>query len=315
MTATLTWSDTTFPCMGTTARVLVLGGSDDLAALARVRLAWLEVRWSRFEESSELCRLNAAGGRPVVVSEETFTVVALAVAAWHATEGRFDPTVIDALEVAGYDRDFALVAAGAGGASPAPPRPAPPAPVAGPSPGAAGIELDPVVRSVCLPPGVRLDLGGIGKGHAADLTVAELIAAGAEGACVDLGGDVALAGTAPEPVGWRVGLDDTLGPGRPFRLGAGGVATSTRLRRAWMHDGVPEHHLVDPSSGEPAWTGLAAVTVLAGTAAWAEVLAKAAFVAGPVDGAALLAMHHVTGRFLHDDGRVEELPGLEPFLA
>jgi thiamine biosynthesis lipoprotein len=247
------------------------------------------------------------------VSAETFDVVALAVGAWHATGGRFDPTVIDALEAAGYDRDFAQVAAEAGA----------PATAAGPAPellvtppaGCAGIELDPMVRSVCLPPGVRLDLGGIGKGRAADVLAGELMDAGAEGVCVDLGGDVALQGTAPEPGGWRVDLDEALGPGRPFRLGAGGVATSTRLRRHWSRDGEARHHLVDPASGAPAWTGLAAVTVLAGSAAWAEVLAKTAFVAGPVDGAALLAEHHVTGRFLHDDARVEELPGLTPFLA
>jgi thiamine biosynthesis lipoprotein len=298
------WSDTTFPCMGTTARVLVRGGPPMLPDLAAARLATLEARWSRFVPTSELCRLNAAGGRPVVVSPETFTVVELAVAAWRATAGRFDPTVIDALEAAGYDRDFAAVA---GRDDRGPGREAAP-----PAPGCGGIELDPLVPAVRLPPGVRLDLGGIGKGRAADLVLAELFAAGAEGACLDLGGDVALGGTAPSGTAWTVDLDTALGA-RSFRLQAGGVATSTRLRRAWTRAGVAAHHLVDPAAGGPAWTGLAAVTVLAGSTAWAEILAKAAFVAGPFAGARLIEAHGATGVLVHDDGRVEELPGLAPY--
>ena len=77
---------------------------------------------------------------------------------------------------------------------------------------------------------------------------------------------------------------------------------------------MTQHHLVDPHEGGPAWSGLAAVTVLAQSAAGAEVLAKAAFVAGPVAGTELLDAHGVTGLFVHDDGHVDELPGLARFL-
>jgi thiamine biosynthesis lipoprotein len=93
------------------------------------------------------------------------------------------------------------------------------------------------------------------------------------------------------------------------------VATSTSLRRRWTRAGEPVHHLVDPATGAPARSGLAAVTVVAATTAWAEVLAKAAFVAGPAEGAARLRDAGVTGLLVHDDGRTEQLAGLRELVA
>ncbi len=309
------WSDTTFACMGSTARLLILGGPSALPDQARQRLHELEARWSRFIPGSELCRVNAAEGAPLVVSADTFAVIELAVAAWRSTRGRFDPTVLDALERAGYDRDFSQIAASRSdeivNASGQAPRV--------PTPGCGDIELDRLVSAIRLPRGVHLDLGGIGKGHAADVLTAELRDAGADGVCVNLGGDVRVAGVAPEAAGWQVDLDPALtrssGSARSFRLGGGAVATSTRLRRHWTRAGEPQHHLIDPDTGRPAWNDLATVTVLADRAAWAEMLAKSAFVAGPVGGAELLRAHHVTGLFVHDDGQVEELAGLDAYLA
>jgi thiamine biosynthesis lipoprotein len=298
------WSDTRRRAMGTAARVLVLGGSPDLPARAWARIEDLEARWSRFRPASELCRLNAAGGAPVVVSHETYYVVARAIGSWRDTRGWFDPTVLDALEHAGYDRDFAAVLS-----NPASPR----EPSGVDVPGCAGIELLPLLPAVQLPAGVRLDLGGIGKGTAADLVVDELLAAGAEAACVDLGGDVRVGGTGPDEGAWRIDLDPHLATDWSFRLGAGAVATSTRARRAWTRDGVPQHHLIDPRLGRPAASGLRSVTVVAAGAAAAEVLAKAVFVAGPEAGRALLAEQGVTGLLVADDGGVESLPGLEAF--
>lgn len=322
-----TWSDTTFACMGSSARLLVLGGPGDLPHHAQRRLEELEDRWSRFIPTSELCRLNAADGAPVIVSAETFAVIELAVAAWRATGGRFDPTVLDALEASGYDRDFAQLAASSRGQTPAPSGAALSPEDRSPSgdlersaaPGCDGIMLDRLVSAIRLPRGVHLDLGGIGKGHAADVLAAELLAAGADGVCVSLGGDVRVAGVPPEAAGWQVDLDPLLtastAPARSFRLAEGAVTTSTRRRRAWVSGGVVQHHLIDPETSRPAWNGLAAVTVLAASAGWAEMLAKSAFVAGPVAGAELLRAQHVTGLLVHDDGRVEELAGLEAFLT
>ena len=302
------WCDSSFRAMGTRARVLSLGGPPDLAGRARVMLARLEHRWSRFVSDSELCLLNAAAGSRVVVSDPTFELLTHAVESWTDTHGYFDPTVYDAIEGIGYDRDFAAVVTA---------DPTRPARLAGPTPGCAGIELDRIVRSVRLPEGVRLDLGGIGKGFAADCVAAQLLDDGAEGVCVDLGGDLYVAGRAPHADGWQVIGDDTVGAETigTIRLAAGGVATSTRLRRAWRIDGRNVHHLIDPRSGRPASTGLAAVTVIAGATWRAEVLAKAAFVAGVHEGPQLIIDAGATGLLVTDDDQVIELPGLADFRA
>jgi thiamine biosynthesis lipoprotein len=295
-----------FRAMGTDVEVIVVDGPDGAAAGAEARVEGLEARWSRFRPDSELSRLNQAAGTPAVVSLPTFRLVQRAVEAWSLTDHRFDPTVLPALEAAGYDRTFDDVP------SDGPDSPAPP----GPAPGCAGIRLDPVVRAVTLPAGTRLDLGGIGKGYAADLVADELRQEGAAGACVNLGGDLHVSGLPPEGApAWVVAVEDPAGGDGlgNLTLAAGGVATSTRLRRAWRRAGRVWHHLLDPATGRPAFEGLASVTVLAAETWWAEVLAKAAFLAGPDAGAALLARHGVTGLLVGDDGTVSELPGLGAF--
>jgi thiamine biosynthesis lipoprotein len=89
------------------------------------------------------------------------------------------------------------------------------------------------------------------------------------------------------------------------------VATSSRLVRAWRRGADAYHHLIDPVSGLPSASGLAAVTVVAGCAWWAEVLATASLVAGPAEGARLLEAHGVTGMLVDDHGGVRALPGLQ----
>src|SRR4051812_16428421 len=160
-----------FQAMGTDVEVLALGADRDamaeLGALAADALEAREARWSRFRPSSELCRLNDAGGAPVVVSTDTFALIARAVDAWRTTAGRYDPTVLAALEAAGYDRDFDAVARSGAAA----------VDDGADVPGCAGVELDDLVSAVRLPADVTLDLGGIGKGFAADEVSAELLGA------------------------------------------------------------------------------------------------------------------------------------------
>lgn len=307
--ATTAWvTETHFRAMGSDAHLVLVDADPRLLEDAREHLELLEARWSRFRASSELSALNARPGRPVVVSEDTCALIARAVGAWHATRGRFDPTILPALRVAGCDRDFATVVVDDDGAIATAPR----APM--PALGCAGIVVDAPARAVTLPDGVTLDLGGIGMGYAADLLAASLLRAGARGACVNLGGDLRVAGKPPEGDAWTVEVDD------PFRRGtgsidvvSGAVATSSRLRRAWRRRGRDEHHRVEPATGRPARTGLASVTVVAVEAWWAEVLAKAAFVAGPIEGARVVTGAGATGLFVYDDGRVEDLPGLDAF--
>ncbi len=310
--------------MGTDA-VLVAVGDPALTGPALVaavdRVAGLEARWSRFLPDSDVSRLRRADGRPVEVTPETAALVAAAVDAWRMTEGRFDPTVLPALERLGYDRSFERIADGADGDAPlhdGGPEPAP---------GCDGVVVDRATARVTVPRGVALDLGGIGKGRAADLVAHQLLDDGAEGALVDLGGDVRVLGApADSPAPGRSGRGDRwaievegsgeLEPdGAPIllTLAEGAVVTSSCTRRRWRRDGVEQHHLIDPATGLPARSGLRSVTVLAADAMWAEVLAKAAFVAGPAEGAALLARSGAAGILVTEDGRVHRAGPMEEF--
>jgi thiamine biosynthesis lipoprotein len=112
-----------------------------------------------------------------------------------------------------------------------------------------------------------------------------------------------------------VAVDDPLATGTTgmLALTGGAIATSTRLKRAWQRDGRTLHHLIDPRTGRPATSGLASVTVVSGEAWRAEVLAKAAFIAGPTDGGPVVVEAGATGLLVFDDGRVVELAGLARF--
>ncbi len=298
--------------MGTDVEVLAVGADEaamaTLGALAADALEVREARWSRFRPTSELCRLNDAAGAPVIVSPSTFSLIARAVDAWRDTGGRYDPTVLAALEAAGYDRDFDAVArAGDDGRR-----------AHADVPGCGDVELDSLVSAVRLPVGVALDLGGIGKGAAADEVSAALLDAGVPGVTgvlVNMGGDLRARGAAPRPHGWVVEVDDPLETGRTGLLAfaEGAIATSTKLRRAWTRGDRTLHHLIDPRTGEPAESGLASVTIVAGEAWRAEVLAKAAFVAGIDDGRVLIEASGATGLLVTDDGEVLELDGLTRF--
>ncbi len=308
-----------FPVMGSDAHVRVLGGDRTLADRARDRLQDLEQRWSRFRPDSEISRLNGSAGRPQIVSAETFDVVSAAIDAWRWSAGRFDPTTAATMVAAGYDRsyeDLDETITGGSHRSCATP---------------SEIVLDPYPRSITVPPGVTIDLGGIGKGAAADLVAAELLELGAEGCFVNVGGDLRVAGTPPRPEGWLIdieidieisgGIDRETGTGiepagRPvIGLIDGAVCTSTVTRRTWISNLGPEHHLRDPASGGPLDAGLTTVTVIGAEARQAEVLTKTAFAAGPTKGAELITSTGATGILVTNDGQIIELDGLAPFLA
>ena len=278
--ATATWS-----AMGTTVTVRLAGsGAEDGLAVARRRISELEARWSRFRAASDVSRLNEATGRPVRLHPETLDLLETARTWWQVTDGRFDPTVADALVAAGYDRDRAT---GHG-----PIRPGPPAP------GAGGLELDRRTGTARLPEGVRIDLGGIGKGRAVDLLAGEL--GHVDHGLVDLGGDLRVWGGSPERHGWPISIDDLRDGSELARLGLehGAVTTSSTLVRRW-HDGDRHaHHLIDPRTGRPVEGEVVSVTVVGAQAAPAEVLAKAAIVDGTVDGATTFLAHHGATAFV-----------------
>ncbi len=247
-------------------------------------LGTLEARWSRFVPGSDVSRMNRHAGVEVPVASETSFLVASAVSAWELTGGLFDPTVLGALEFAGYPP-----AGWHGGVASEPPRAHSTTAVPGPH----GIVINVELGTVSLPSGVGFDPGGIGKGRAVDLLVERAHALGASGVCVDLGGDVKVSGTTggPDASSWCVEVDH--GEGRVasvvFDSGtAGAVATSSILARRWHGPDGPAHHIIDPRSGRPSQSDLVAVTVVGGEAMWAEVIAKAAVVGGSHEGRMLV---------------------------
>lgn len=229
--------------------------------------------FSRFRPDSEITRLNAREGAITRVSEDLYWMLACAKDAWTSTGGLFDPTVLPALEAAGYDRDIALVR---GGRVPFKEAPMPP-------PGMGGVVLDPVATNVQLPPDVRIDLGGMAKGAYVDRLATALMTW--PGGCVNAGGDLRVWGLPPSGAYWLVGIED------PFHLGtdrlqvevrdarAGCVATSTTVKRRWLTAGGDAHHLIDPVTGAPAKGSLLSCSVLTSTAMQAEIGTKALFMA------------------------------------
>ncbi len=294
------WVERQFPAMGSSAHIVLLGDEDD-AAWAEREVCRLERTWSRFVADSDVGRANAAAGTgAVAVGAETIDLVEDAVGWWRVTGGSFDPTVLHALEALGYDTPFTEVRARPVArpvvASTPPGLPELRLPAVGstraarPAPGCAGIVIDRTAGSLRLPAGVGLDLGGIGKGAAADRTAAGLRCRGVASACVSLGGDVRAfgVGNAPDGRGWAIPVEDPFDESRVLFthvVDDGAIVTCTDRYRRWVHDGRTVHHLLDPATGLPADTGLAAIVVADQRCARAEVLAKAAFVAGPDAGA------------------------------
>jgi len=272
------------------------------------KMAELEQRWSRFIADSELSQLNDHSGAPVFVSPETFAVVSLAVDAWRATGGRFNPTMLDALRSTGYDETFDDLAARA------------PVVVVEPSSmpgGLNSVDLDARTFLIQTPPGLHFDLGGIGKGYAADYLFTQVMEDGVSGACLDFGGDVRVGGATAEGGGWPIVIDDPFHPGEDLAvlgLGDGAVTTSSRLRRKWSTTSGEAHHLLDPATARPSESGLASVTVIAAHAAWGEVHAKAALIAGAQEGSALIESAGLSALMVTDDGEALAVGQFEAFL-
>ncbi len=276
--------------MGTTVRLLAPAGAP--LAVVRDGIEALAARLTRFHPASELSVLNA-DPRPVVPASALLRhAVAAALLCARRTRGLSDPTLLGALEHAGY-------AASRAGVAPASLehalRAAPPRRPASPAGRWEDVGVDHAAGTIARPPGLRLDLGGSAKGLAADWAARRLAPYGRF--AVDCGGDVRLGGAHEVRV---------RGTGETVRVTGGAIATSGLDRRVWRRPGGGyAHHLLDPSTGEPAWTGLVAATALAPTALEAEALAKAALLSGAEGARRVLAVRG--GVAIHDSGDVERI--------
>ncbi len=297
--------DHRFDQLGTHVRVLV-GRRDDAPHQAAVdalrvqaRLRALHAALTRFDPGSELSCLNARAGEAVVVSPLLLRAVLAALEAARLSDGLVDPTLLGDLERAGY-------VASRTGETPAPLAQAiataPPRRPAAPRRASewTRIVVDERRGTVRLPRGVRIDLGGSAKGMAVDLAARML--ASAPTFVVDAGGDLRAGGTHAAPRSVAVEHPLHGGDAHRFELTTGAVATSGLRTRVWRRGSGFAHHLIDPATGGPAWTGVVQATALAPTALEAEVLAKTALLRGPEQGRAVLARRG--GALVLDDGEV-----------
>jgi thiamine biosynthesis lipoprotein len=292
-----------FGALGSTAVVGCADGEGLDAARRAVEkvVHAFDAACSRFREDSEVERLNRAAGETVSVSPLLFEAVTAALRAAELTDGDVDPTVGEALIALGYDRDFAEL-------EDAPRRQVRIASV----PGWRTIQADREAHTIRLSRGVRLDLGATAKALASDHAAKAAHEAAGRGVLVSLGGDMALAGRAPEG-GWRVRVtddhrSDASAPGQWIMLNGGGLATSSTAVRRWSNAEGAAHHLIDPATGRSAESYWRTVSVTAATCLDANIASTASIIRGePAPG--WLHSLGLPSRLVGRDGQARHIAG------
>lgn len=281
-----------------TGRKAIQAGFDEIKRLERMLSTWVA--------SSELSQVNAEAGRhPVRVSRETFEIVAKSLEIARLTDGGFNIAVGPAVELWSVtERQFVpnnreleelkdLV-------------------------DWTSIQLDPDKRSIFLPRrGMKIDVGGIGKGYAADRAAMEMKRTGAQGGIVALAGDIKAFGALPNAEGFPVGIkhprqEEALIAEIDLRDEA--ISTAGDYERFFERDGIRYHHILDPKTLQPART-CQSVTVIGREGTLVDGLDTGIFVLGPERGMALVErLPGVEAVIVDDQGRVMVSSGLRTRL-
>ncbi|HWH09494.1 MAG TPA: FAD:protein FMN transferase [Solirubrobacteraceae bacterium] len=277
------------------------------AAVERELLA-IDSAASRFRADSDLERCNRAGGRRLDVSPLLVEALEAAIRAAVLTDGAVDPTLGDALILAGYTSDWRRF-----DAAPADPSTHQPAQLvvrARPARAWEAIDLHRDPPSARFGGGVRVDLGATAKALAADRAARAAADIAGGGILVSLGGDIATAGTSPES-GWLVRVTDDHragadAPGQTVRIASGGLATSSTTVRRWVHGGRSMHHILDPRDGQPVARTWRTASVAAATCIDANIASTAAIVLGSA-AAGWLTDRNLPARLVAHDGRIETI--------
>jgi thiamine biosynthesis lipoprotein len=293
-----------FSCFGGDCTVLVEGDgaartAPRAASDARRQLERWHHELSRFEPDSKLSRLNSDPRPTVPVTPVMAQFVDAAISAAAMTGGLVDPTLVTEIEQAGYAQSLDLETASPGDflrlsrrARPARPR------------REAlwhEVRVDRRECTVMRPPGLRLDSGGIAKGLFGDLLAMNL--GGHLSFAVAAAGDLRFGGTARRSRSVQVASPFDQAILHTFDLVSGAAATSGISKRSWIdRDGAPAHHLLDPATGRPAFTGVVQATALAPTGVEAEALSKAALLSGAEQATAWLSHG---GLVVYDDASVD----------
>jgi len=289
-----------FDCFGSTCAALVIGdtaahSARQAAAQAKHELLDWHGRFSRFLADSELSRLNRDPRTQVPVTTLMARFAAAVRTAASTTGGLVDATLLADIQRAGYSGELHAPLPLAAALARAPART--------PAKGSATqrwrrLAVDVDARTITRPAGLQLDSGGLAKGLFADV-LGERLAAH-PGFAVNCAGDLLIGGAAEITRAVRVQSPFDARILHTFNLSRTGVATSGIGRRSWSApNGAPAHHLLDPATGRPAFTGVVQATALAPSALMAEIRAKAAVLSGPLAAAGWLADG---GVIVFDDG-------------
>lgn len=238
----------------------------------------LEQLLSTYIPESDLSRVNAyAGLHPVRVAPEVMEVLQDALEVYRITRGAFNIAVGPAVARWGIP-DHPRVPSREELAS------------LRPMVDLESVVLDPEKGTVYLPrKGMRLDVGGLGKGFASDRAYQVLRRYGIQGGIIAVAGDLRVFGHRPDGRPWKVGIRHPRREGWLARLDMeeGAVSTSGDYERYFMLNGIRYHHILDPRTLWPV-RGIQSVTVLATQSVWADALATGVFVLGPQEGARLI---------------------------
>ena len=291
--------------LGGSLRVVVTRPSDLHPAKAAVDelVRDVDAAANRFRDDSELSRLNATPDREVLLSPLLSGLIAAALRGARLTEGAVDPTVGSAIKLAGYDTDFARVAADGLAIDL----------VVSRVPGWRAIVFNQAARTVRIPHGIDLDLGATVKAMTFDLVVFVVQAKiGGGGVLVSLGGDIAVAGEPPAG-GWLIqASEDSNAPidegEETIAIRSGGMATSSTTVRRWTRGGVALHHIIDPATGLPSTGPWRTATVVAGTCVDANIASTAAIVMGAA-AVRWLEANRLPARLVDREGSVHRVSG------
>lgn len=292
-------AETAFFAMDTYMVIEARGRDAEKAAAEAERSVFaLENLISRTRKNTDIARLNAAGGAEVTVSPETMAL--LRQAKELAVPGAFDPTIAAVSDLWGINTDGARV----------------------PSQeeidaARATVSIDNLILTgedrARLRNGARLDLGGIGKGMAADRCAEILRARGIESAMITLGGNVYALGEKADGSAWTIGIADPDG-GASFiatlAVKDTSVVTTGDYERYFLRDGVRYHHVFDPATGAPARSGLRSVTVINRDSTLADARSTALFVLGLEKGLQYCEENGLQAVFITEEREIYVTEGL-----
>ena len=260
---------------------------------------------SRTVEGSDVWRINHAEGTPVEVPDDTIAILQCAKKIGDLSGGAFDVTIAPVSTLWDFKSGEHTL------------------PDADAIDRAAGLvdytRMKIEGKTVTLPAGMMIDLGGIAKGYIADRIKAYLEKRRVKHAILSFGGNIVGIGTKPDGSEWKVGIQDIDKPTGDYMLVArnsgGSTVTSGIYERGFDLDGVRYHHLLSPATGWPVQNGLASVTIFSDSSMQGDALATAAFVLGPEEGMRLIEQLDGTEAvFIGRDRSVTCSSGAENYL-